>query len=56
MDTANESVFIVHIVTDEDGNLNIEQLEDFRCAKVHPDLRQAMAAQAKKQCPSSFAR
>ena len=53
MDTVHESIFIVHIVTDDDGSLKIKQLEDFRDSKVYVELRKSMgeaiaAAQANK--------
>ena len=44
IDTTHESIFIVHIVTDEDGNLKIKKLEDFRDSKVYLEIREAMTA------------
>jgi hypothetical protein len=46
MDTTHESIFIAHVVTDEDGSLKIKQLEEFRDSKVYLELSQAMAAAA----------
>ena len=50
IDTTNESIFIIHIVADEDGSLKINKVEDFRDSKVSLELRDAMiaAAQANK--------
>ena len=36
--TNHESLFIVHIVPDEDGSLKIKQLEVFRDSKVYSEL------------------
>ena len=45
-----ESIFIGHIVIDEDGSLKIKQMEDFTDSKAHLDFKQAIAeAKAKKQ-------
>jgi len=45
-----ESIFIGHIVTDEDGNLKIRHIEEFTDSKAHLDFNQAIAAaKAKKQ-------
>lgn len=45
-----ESIFIGHIVTDEDGNLKIKQIEEFTDSKAHLGFTQAVAAaKAKKQ-------
>ena len=44
-----ESIFIAHIVTDEDGSLKIKQVEDFTDSKAYLDFIQAVAeARAKK--------
>jgi len=44
-----ESIFIAHIVTDEDGSLKIKQMEDFTDSKAYLDFIQAVAeARAKK--------
>ena len=42
LETAHESLFIVHIVTDDDGSLKIKQLEDFRDSKTYLELRKSM--------------
>jgi hypothetical protein len=45
-----EMIFILHIATDEGGNLKIKKLEDFADSKVELDYYQAIAAaEAKKQ-------
>jgi hypothetical protein len=44
METTHESLFIVHIVTDEDGSLKVKKAEDFRDSKVYLELKQSMAA------------
>jgi len=50
VDMIRESIFIGHIVTDEDGSLKIKQMEDFTDSKAHLDFHQAVAeARAKKQ-------
>ena len=53
LETTHESLFIAHIVTDDDGSLKIKQIEEFRNSKTYADLRESMgaaiaAAQAKK--------
>jgi len=53
LETKHESLFTVHIVTDEDGSLKIKHLDDFRDSKAYLELSQSMeaaiaAAQAKK--------
>ena len=53
IDTTNESIFIIHIVADDDGSLKVKKIEDFRDSKVTLELRDAMmaaiaAAQANK--------
>jgi len=42
--TARESIFIDHIVTDEDGSLKIGKVEEFTDSKSHLDFIQAIAA------------
>jgi len=44
IDTAHESLFIVHIVTDDGGCLKIKQIDDFRDSKVYLELSQSMGA------------
>ena len=44
IDVTNESIFIIHIVADEDGSLKIKKVEDFRDSKVSLELRDAMTA------------
>ena len=53
IDTTHESIFIVHIVKDDDGSLKIKQLEDFRDSNVYLQVSKSMgeaiaAAQANK--------
>jgi len=48
MDLTRESITIAHIVTDEDGSLKINWVEDFTDSKAHLDFVQAAeAAKAK---------
>jgi len=42
IDTAHESLFIVHIVIDDCGCLKIKQIDDFRDSKVYLELSQSM--------------
>lgn len=49
MEGARESIFIVHIVTDEDGSLKIKQIEDFTDSKARIDFLQAVAAAKAKK-------
>ena len=44
-----EAIFIIHIVTDEDGSLKIKQIEDFIDSKSHLDFVQAVAAAKAKK-------
>ena len=44
-----ESIFIAHIVTDEDGTLKIKQGEEFTDSKGYFDTIQAVAAAKAKQ-------
>ena len=39
-----ESIFIKHIVTDEDGSLKIKAAEEFTDSKAYLDAIQAVAA------------
>ena len=44
-----ESIFIVHIVTDEDGSLKIKHIEEFLDSKTQLDFAQLLVvATAKK--------
>ena len=46
----HEAIFIVHVVTDEDGSLKIKQIEEFADSKAELDFVEAIAAaRAKKQ-------
>ena len=40
----HESIFIADIITDEDGNLKVKQLEEFTDSKAEYDFVQAMVA------------
>ena len=40
----SESIFIVDIVTDEDGSLKIKRFEEFTDSKAYLDFAQAIAA------------
>jgi hypothetical protein len=44
MNTSCESIFIIHIVTDEDVSLKIKQIGEFNDSKVYPGIGQAIAA------------
>ena len=44
VDVIRESIFIKHIVTDEDGSLKIKQGEEFVDSKAYLDTIQAFAA------------
>jgi hypothetical protein len=44
VETIRESVFIADIVTDEDGSLEIKQIEEFTDSKAELDFIQAIAA------------
>jgi len=44
LETAHESLFILHTVTDEGGSLKIKKIEEFRDSKVYLELRQSMGA------------
>jgi hypothetical protein len=39
-----ESIFVTHIVTDEDGSLKIKKFEEFTDSKAELDFAQALAA------------
>ena len=43
LDTILESLFIVHIVTDDDGSLKIKKLEDFRDSKGSTEYSQLIS-------------
>jgi hypothetical protein len=44
-----ESIFIGHIVTDEDGSLKIKQVEEFTDSKTYLEVMQAAAAAGAKR-------
>ena len=44
MDVHRESIFIVQVVTDDDGSLKVRQFEEFTDSKAHLDNVQAWAA------------
>ena len=44
-----ESIFIGHIVTDEDGSLKIKRTEEFTDSKTYLDTTQAIAAAKAKK-------
>ena len=45
-----ESIFTVHIVTDEDGSLKIKRLDDFTDSKAYLDsVKAIMAAKAERE-------
>ena len=39
-----ESMYTIHIVTDEDGSLKIKQVDEFNDSKVFVEMNQAMVA------------
>ena len=39
-----ESMYTVHIVTDEDGSLKIKQVDEFNDSKVFVEMNQAIVA------------
>ena len=43
-DTTQETIFIAHIVADDDGSLKVKKLEEFRDSKVYLEIREAMTA------------
>jgi hypothetical protein len=45
----HESIYIAHIITDEDGSLKVKQLEEFTDSKVEYDFVQAMVAAGVKK-------
>ena len=50
VEMSRESIFIGHVVTDEDGSLKLRQVEEFTDSKTYLDFTQAIAeARAKKQ-------
>ena len=50
VEMSRESIFIGHVVTDEDGSLKLKQVEEFTDSKTYLDFTQAIAeARAKKQ-------
>jgi hypothetical protein len=44
VENTRESIFIIHLVTDEDGSLKVKQLEEFTDSKAELDFAQAVAA------------
>ena len=50
VETTRESIFIEHIVTDEDGSLKVKHAEEFTDSKTNVEFMQAFtAATAKKE-------
>jgi hypothetical protein len=49
VETNRESIFITHIVTDEDGSLKINKLEEFTDSKAELDFVEAIAAAGAKK-------
>ena len=43
LDTILESLFIVHIVTDDDGSLKIKKLDEFRDSKGYTEYSQLVS-------------
>lgn len=44
-----ESIFIGHMVADDEGNLKIKRIEEFTDSKGHLDFTQAIAAAKDKK-------
>lgn len=51
VDADRESIYIISLVTDEDGNLKIKRFEEFTDSKAYIDLFKA-AAEAKANSAS----
>ena len=49
IETTRESIFIEHIVTDEDGSLKVKHVEEFTDSKTHLEFMQAVAAVTAKK-------
>ena len=49
VDATLESIYISHIVTDEDGSLKIKQVEEFTDSKAFVEFIQALGAAGVKQ-------
>jgi len=49
VEAIRESIFIDHIVTDEDGSLKIKHVEEFTDSKAHLDFVQAVVAATVKK-------
>jgi hypothetical protein len=49
VEMSRESIFIGHIVTDEDGSLKLKQVEEFTDSKTYLDFTQAIAAARAKE-------
>jgi len=44
LNTIRESLFITHIVTDDDGSLKVKQFDEFADPIAYLEMRQAIAA------------
>ena len=49
VERVRETIFIGHIVTDEDGSLKFKRVEEFIDSKAELDFTQAVVAGAKRQ-------
>ena len=52
VESARESIFIIYFVTDEDGSLKLEKMEEFTDSKAELNFAQAVAragAEAEKK-------
>ena len=49
IENTRESILIMHIVSDEDGNLKVKRTEDFTDSKAELDYIQAITAAGAKQ-------
>jgi hypothetical protein len=45
-ENVRESIFIIHMIPDEDGILKLEKMEEFTDSKLELDFTQAIAAAA----------
>jgi hypothetical protein len=44
-----ETIFIYHIVPDDDGSLKIKQIDEFRDSNAHSEMKQGMMAMIANQ-------
>ena len=49
IESSRESIFILHLVTDEDGSLKVNKSEEFTDSKAHLELTAAFSAAVAKK-------